>query len=116
MCIQQIERQYYTYIEQARAGADENLARLGENTGTVRRPFSARTLKAMSLYSPFLRGTGTEGATTSARVLRPISNGTAAMTSSAPSDHVIPVLETSDTLCMMWDCYERRRLLLRGAR
>jgi hypothetical protein len=37
LCIQQIERQYYTYIEQARAGADENLARLGANTGTGRR-------------------------------------------------------------------------------
>jgi hypothetical protein len=35
-CIQHIERQYYTYIEQARAGADENLARLGANTGTGR--------------------------------------------------------------------------------
>ena len=70
----------------------------------------------MSLYSPFLRGTGTEGATTSARVLRPISNGTAAMTSSSSSDHVLPVLEISDTLCVMWNCFERRRLLLRGTR
>jgi hypothetical protein len=36
LCIQHIERQYYIYIEQARAGADENLARLGANTGTGR--------------------------------------------------------------------------------
>ena len=113
--IQQIERQLQLHRASARRRGGELGSPRGEYWDRPPR-FSARTLKAMSLYSPFLRGTGTEGATTSARVLRSISNGTAVMTSSAPSDHVLPVLETSDTLCVMWDCYERRRLLLRGAR